>query len=103
MCDLKIFKSNRRFGLTLTGIARFYETEAALLETTLGQRYSPIEEKLRFAYTDIARAYYTDVNEFNVKIDFVDGRACRLFLTRATRPKLVEALSLHIIDIEPHQ
>ena len=103
VCDLKIYKNDRRFALTLTGIARFYENEAALLETTLGQRYSPIDEKLRFAFTDIARAYYTDVNELNAKIDLVDGRACLLYLTRATRPKLVDLLTTHGIAIEPYQ
>ena len=108
-CDLKISKSDRRFGLSLTGVARFYETEVALggkntlQEGIMGSRLTPIDEKLRFAYTDIDRAFYRDVNEFNVQIDLVDGRACRLFLTRGTRPKVVDILSGHGIAIEPYQ
>ena len=108
-CTLSVSENGRRFGPSSNGVARFYETEVALgmksilQEGIMGSRLTPTEEKLRFAYADIDRAFYRDVNEFNVQIDLVDGRACRFFLTRATRPQLVEALAAHGIGIEPYE
>ena len=108
-CTLSVSANGRRFEPSLNGVARFYETVVALgmknpvQESILDSRLTLTQEKLRFAYTDIDRTRFTDVNEFNVQIDLVDGRACRLYLTRGTRPKLVGLLTAHGIAIEPYQ
>lgn len=108
-CTLSVSENGRRFGPSSNGVARFYETYVAfgmknpVHDGILGSRLTLAQERLRFAYTDIDRARFTDVNEFNVQIDLVDGRACRFFLTRGSRPKLVDLLTTHGIAIEPYQ
>ena len=110
VCVGAVSKENGKHTLETTGVVRFYENEMVIgavgtAKTMLvGSVYAAPTERMRFAYSEIARVYYAKENERTVRIDLKDGRyAYCVFaaLANANRDQLAEQLLAHGITIEP--
>lgn len=107
VCGVSIPGGSKLQMLEMEGIARFYENELALgtnsfgMTVAFGSAFASTKERMRFAYTDIARAYFAKKNERTVRIDLQDGRYAFLIVNRTTRDQLAELLSAHGVTIEP--
>lgn len=107
VCTVSVSEDGTKHSLETPGIARFYENELALgtnnmgMSIAFGSAFASTKERMRFAYTDIARACFAKKNERTVRIDLSDGRYAFLVLTNAARDQLAELLSAHGVTIEP--
>lgn len=109
-CVVAVSKENGKHTMETTGVVRFYENEIVIgavgtAKTMLvGSVYAAPTERMRFAYSEIARVYYAKKNERTIRIDLMDGRyAYCVFaaLANANRDQLTEQLSAHGFTIEP--
>ena len=109
VCGVSIPGGSKLQMLEMEGIARFYENELALgtnsfgMTVAFGSAFASTKERMRFAYTDIARAYFAKKNERTVRIDLQDGRYAFLIVNRTTRDQLTELLSAHGVEIAPFE
>lgn len=107
VCTVSVSEDGTKHSLEMAGIARFYENELVLgtnnvgMSIAFGSAFASTKERMRFAYTDIARAYFAKKNERTVRIDLSDGRYAFLVLTNAARDQLAELLLTHGVTIEP--
>ena len=107
VCVVSVSEDGKRFGMQTEGLARFYENELALGSASLaktmllGSAFASSEERMRFAYSDVARASFTKKNERTVRIDLQDGRAGCLVLNRGNKQQLLDLLQAHGIEVEP--
>ena len=107
VCSVAVSEDGTKHSLETPGIARFYENELVLgtnsmgMTLAFGSAFASTKERMRFAYTDIARAYFAKKNERTVRFDLADGRYAYLILTNAARDQLAELLSAHGVTIEP--
>lgn len=107
VCAVSVSEDGTKHSLEMAGIARFYENELVLgtnnvgMSIAFGSAFASTKERMRFAYTDIARACFAKKNERTVRIDLSDGRYAFLVLTNAARDQLAELLSAHGVTIEP--
>lgn len=69
----------------------------------LGSAFASTKERMRFAYTDIARVFYARKNERTVRIDLQDGRYAYIVLNNRTREQLTDQFAEHGITIEPFE
>jgi len=76
-------------------------TNSMGMTLAFGSAFASTKERMRFAYTDIMRAYFARKNERTVRFDLSDGRYAYLILTNAARDQLAELLSAHGVTIEP--
>lgn len=109
-CVVAVSKENGKHTLETTGVVRFYENEIVIgavgtAQTMMvGSVYAAPTERMRFAYSEIARVYYAKKNERTIRIDLADGRyAYCVFaaLANANRDQLTEQLYAHGFTIEP--
>lgn len=109
VCGVSIPGGSKLQMLEMEGIARFYENELALgtnsfgMTVAFGSAFASTKERMRFAYTDIARAYFAKKNERTVRIDLQDGRYAFLIVNRTTRDRLAELLLEHGVEIAPFE
>ena len=107
VCSVAVSEDGTKHSLETAGIARFYENELVLgtnsvgMTIAFGSAFASTKERMRFAYTDIARAYFAKENERTVRFDLADGRYAYLILTNPARDQLAELLSTHGVTIEP--
>lgn len=110
VCVVAVSKENGKHTMETTGVVRFYENEVVIgavgtAQTMLvGAVYAAPTERMRFAYSEIARVYYAKKNERTVRIDLADGRyAYCVFaaLANANRDQLEQQLNAHGFTIEP--
>lgn len=107
VCSVAVSEDGTKHSLETAGVARFYENELVLgtnsigMSIALGSAFASTKERMRFAYTDIARAYFARKNERTVRFDLADGRYAYLILTNSARDQLAELLSTHGVTIEP--
>ena len=107
ICSVAVSEDGTKHSLEMTGVARFYENELVLgtnsvgMTIAFGSAFASTKERMRFAYTDIARAYFAKKNERTVRFDLADGRYAYLILTNAARDQLAELLLMHGVTIEP--
>ncbi len=107
VCSVAVSEDGTKHSLETAGIARFYENELVLgtnnmgMSIAFGSAFASTKERMRFAYTDIARAYFAKKNERTVRFDLADGRYAYLILTNAARDQLAELLLTHGVTIEP--
>ena len=107
VCSVAVSEDGTKHSLETAGIARFYENELVLgtnsvgMTIAFGSAFASTKERMRFAYTDIARAYFARKNERTVRFDLADGRYAYLILTNPARDQLAELLSAHGVTIEP--
>ncbi len=107
ICSVAVSEDGTKHSLETAGIARFYENELVLgtnsigMAVAFGSAFASTKERMRFAYTDIVRAYFARKNERTVRFDLADGRYAYLILTNAARDQLAELLSAHGVTIEP--
>lgn len=107
VCAVSVSKDDGKHTIETAGVARFYENELALgtnsvgASILLGAAFASTSERMRFAYTDIARVYFAKKNERTVRIDLNDGRYAYLVLNNSTRDQLTDLLAAHGITIEP--
>ncbi len=107
VCVIAISEDGQKHSLEAQGVARFYQNELALgtnnmgTAMLLGSAFASTKERMRFAYTDIARAYYAKKNERTMRIDLRDGRYAYIVLNNTTREQMTELLAAHGITIEP--
>lgn len=107
VCTVSVSEDGTKHSLEMAGVARFYENELVLgtnnmgMTIAFGSAFASTKERMRFAYTDIVRAYFARKNERTVRIDLSDGRYAFLVLTNAARDQLAELLSAHGVTIEP--
>ena len=109
-CVVAVSKENGKHTLETTGVVRFYENEIVIgavgtAQTMMvGSVYAAPTERMRFAYSEIARVYYAKKNERTIRIDLADGRyAYCVFaaLANANRDQLTEQLYAHGFTVEP--
>lgn len=107
ICSVAVSEDGTKHSLETAGVARFYENELVLgtnsigMAVAFGSAFASTKERMRFAYTDIVRAYFARKNERTVRFDLADGRYAYLILTNAARDQLAELLSAHGVTIEP--
>ncbi len=107
LCTVSVSQDGQRHSFEAEGLARFYANELALgtnsvAQTLLiGSAFASTKEQIRFAYTDIVRAYYAKKNERTVRIDLQDGRYAYLIFTKANAEQAAELLYAHGVTIEP--
>ncbi len=110
ICVVAVSKENGKHTLETTGVVRFYENEIVIgavgtAQTMMvGSVYAAPTERMRFAYSEIARVYYAKKNERTIRIDLADGRyAYCVFaaLANANRDQFTEQLYAHGFTVEP--
>lgn len=106
-CVVAVSKEDGRHTLEETGVVRFYENEIALgtvgtaKALLIGSAYSSPTERMRFGYSEVARAYFAKKNERTVRLDLADGRYAYFVVAGANRDQLVTLLQEHGITVEP--
>ena len=109
VCSVAVSEDGQKHSLETPGVARFYRNELALgtnsigMAVAFGSAFASTKERMRFAYTDIARAYYAKKNERTVRLDLADGRYAYLILNNMTRDRLAELLLAHGVEIAPFE
>ena len=94
-------------GMLASGVARFYPDSLALGNDSMaatmliGAVFAPTKEKLRFAYSEIARAYFSKKNERTVQIDLVNGNHAVIVLNNANRENFIRLMNSHGVGIAP--
>ena len=109
-CVVATSKENGKHTVETNGVVRFYENEMAIgavgtaQAMLIGAAYTAPTEKMRFAYSEIARVYYSKKNERTVQIDLADGRyVCCTFaaLANVNRDQFTDQLYAHGFTVEP--
>ena len=103
-------KENGKHTMEASGVVRFYENEMAIgtVNTTqtvlIGAVYASPTERMRFAYSEIARVFYAKKNERTIQINLADGRYVYFMfgtIANANREQLIEQLYAHGFTVEP--
>ncbi len=109
-CIAAFSKENGKHTAEAGGVVRFYENEMAVgtVNTAqamlVGSAYSSPTERMRFAYSEIARVFYAKKNERTIQIDLADGRYVYFMfgtVANASRDQLTEQLYAHGFTVEP--
>ena len=103
-------KENGKHTMETSGVVRFYENEMVIgtvgtaQAMLIGAAYSSPTERMRFAYSEIARVFYAKKNERTIQINLVDGRYVYFMfgtIANANREQFTEQLLAHGFTIEP--
>lgn len=106
-CAVAVSKENGKHTIEEAGVVRFYENEIVIgtvgtaKALLIGAAYSAPTERMRFGYSEIARAYFAKKNERTVRLDLADGRYAYCVVAGANRDQLVTLLQEHGITVEP--
>lgn len=110
VCIAAFSKENGKHTAEAFGVVRFYENEMVIgtvntAQTMLvGSAYSSPTERMRFAYSEIARVFYAKKNERTIQINLADGRYVYFMfgtVANASRDQLTEQLYAHGFTVEP--
>ncbi len=107
VCSVSVSEDGQRHTIETAGVVRFYAHELVLgtnsMASTilLGAALTKTSEKMRFAYSDIAKVYEARKNGRTVRIDLRDGRYAFLILTNSAREELAMLFGQRGIRIEP--
>lgn len=107
VCVVAVSEDGQKFSLQSEGLVRFFENELAFGMNSmartllLGSAFASTQEKVRCAYTDVVRAFYTGKHERNVRFDLAGGQSVIVTLNRGNREQFVNLLAAHGVAIEP--